>query len=67
MADLNETLYNGGDGEVWTGWNQIEFWMDSVRYWTDRFEEFGDNESTTYAYNVSQAWKMVDHYLLTDC
>ncbi len=62
MNDLNEIKTCNQ-----SGWDQIEFWMDSVQYWTGRFEEFGDNASTTYAHNISQAWKMVDHYLLTGC
>jgi hypothetical protein len=47
-----------------TGWHNLEFWMDSVHYWTRRMNQVDEEFKATYQHSIDQAWMMVDAYLL---
>jgi len=57
MNDLNTPHIAGNDF-----WSDIEFWMDSVHYWTKQLTTYGDQDGF-YARSIDQAWAHVDYYL----
>jgi len=41
-----------------SGWDSIEYWMESVEYWSGRLAECGDVNG--YGRSVRLAWNMVN-------
>jgi hypothetical protein len=60
MNDLNKTCVSNG----YTGWDQLELWLDSVNYWTNRLNQVDGKFRDSYQHSIDQAWRMVDIYLL---
>ena len=54
MNDLNK---NTSTGE--TGWSRLAFWMDSVQYWSDSLDRYGDDNGV-YQRSLDSAWRMVN-------
>jgi len=42
----------------WSGWQSLEYWIDSVEYWSGRMAECGDVNG--YRASVQVAWDMVN-------
>jgi len=57
MNDLNALHLDNTDF-----WSDIEFWMDSVHFWTNQLTKYGDKNGF-YAKLIKQAWGQVDYYL----
>ena len=53
MNDLNTMTSTG-----WSGWQALEYWLDSVEYWSGRMAECGDING--YRASVQVAWDMVN-------
>ena len=52
MKDLNTFMGSS------TGWDNLEYWMASVVFWTSRIEEFGDVNG--YGKSLDMCWSMVN-------
>jgi hypothetical protein len=41
------------------GWENINYWMESIKFWTAAIEKYGD-EDGLFGQHITVGWSMID-------
>lgn len=62
MRDLNQMIPGvSPTNDLKTGWQWVDFWVDSAKYWESRQDELGDG---AYQVTIDRSWELAEMELI---